>query len=371
MNTDNSFSNIQKDLALCICTYKRPHPITLLLRDILEQTIQPGFIVIVDGDPTSGRVLEELQKINFHCDVSVRYVPSNHPNLPYQRYIGWLAVKRVDCGKILFLDDDLHIEQLDALQKVIQPFGDDHAVIGVTARMTDQPSDSQLLNRQNSQHPNWELPQVIAQIIQKWGSANRIRPGQLTPSGHRSPIEFRGRPYELVDWLYGRVMAYRMDALTQDIFSDDLFAMYHLRCGKAEDTFLSHRISKNGKMLKAFNATFSHSCDILANAYPIDPYRLAYATAYSRRLLNDDYRPGQAPTLLDRQALIKSYAGNILLNWWGALINFRKDRFVYAWGYLLGALRGLFQKPTAKRLTPHINWWTDAEEPLSKLEILQ
>jgi len=42
----------------------------------------------------------------------------------------------------------------------------------------------------------------------------------------------------------------------------------------------------------------------------------------------------------------------------------------YIWGYTLGAARGLNQKPTAKNLTPHINWRRDAEAALKNLVVV-
>lgn len=162
-------------------------------------------------------------------------------------------------------------------------------------------------------------------------------------------------------------MALRMDALTQDCFCTDLFALTHIGCGLGEDTILSRRLVCQGKLILAFNAHYLHPNDDTPKSYPIKPFRFGYATAYSRRLINDNYR-GLAPShLSDRIALVKSYLGTSLFNWSRAIIAPRLYRFAYAWGYTKGAFRGLVQKPTAKALTPHINWWKDADAALSNL----
>ena len=121
----------------------------------------------------------------------------------------------------------------------------------------------------------------------------------------------------------------------------------------------------------AFCARYEHPNADLPMAYPYQPYRFGYASAYSRRLLNDYYRGFEAPRLKDRLALVKSYAGTSILNWWHALTAPRAYRFSYAWGYVVGAFRGLIQKPTAQSLTPHIDWWGDAEVALNNMLVIQ
>src|SRR5690606_4490425 len=148
-----------------------------------------------------------------------------------------------------------------------------------------------------------------------------------------------------------------------------LFATYELRIGKAEDTFLSRRVGFNRRLLMAFEASVEHPDADISRAYPNEAQQRAYAIAYSRRLLNDDFRPFSKPHLSDRIALVKSYMGNIVLNWFSGLLSRKKDSFAYAWGYTLGGIRGLIQKPTAHTLTPHIDWWADAEAALSNLQV--
>ena len=42
----------------------------------------------------------------------------------------------------------------------------------------------------------------------------------------------------------------------------------------------------------------------------------------------------------------------------------------YTWGHSRGALRGLLQKPTARNLTPQINWRRDADAALKNLVVV-
>lgn len=166
-------------------------------------------------------------------------------------------------------------------------------------------------------------------------------------------------------------MAYRVTALDQRCFSADLFALTHVQCGLGEDTFLSRQVGTKGRLLMAFNTQVEHPDDDTPKAYPYRARKLAYATAYSRRFLNDHYRDPHPPTLSDRLALLKNYVGVSFFAWLRAITSFKVYRFAYAWGYTQGAIRGLLQKPTAKNLTPQIDWWQDAEEALAHRQILQ
>jgi len=49
-----------------------------------------------------------------------------------------------------------------------------------------------------------------------------------------------------------------------------------------------------------------------------------------------------------------------------ALTSFREDHRRYAWGYTIGVLLALLREPTARKLTPQIDWWADAERALER-----
>lgn len=357
--------------AICICTYKRAHLLQKLLLDIFNQTCLPSFLIIVDGDPESGTVAQMLASLKFPPGCRIVYVPSNHGNLSYQRYLGWKMASISKCNILLYFDDDLRIFQADSIDKTIAPlFWKNENIVGVTANA----STGDISKHKNSEalvdRIKWEGFKP-AFLVRWFGAARNLAPGSFSPAGHRLMPEYHGRDYEPVDWLTGRVMAYKMEVLSDDCFSENLFSCYHKGYGKAEDTFLSRKVKFRGKLLMAFCAHFEHPDDDLPQAYPTGAYRLGYATAYSRRLLNDNYRGFDPPHFSDRLALVKSYLGTSCLNWWRAFAAPKRHRFAYAWGYTLGAFRGMIQKPTAKNLTPHINWWQDAEEALRQAIVIQ
>ena len=354
-------------LCVCIPTYKRPYLLSLLLQDLAQQTIVPSVMIIIDGDPASGDVIQRLSSLDLPVPWRVIYLPSNHSNLSYQRYLGWRVAADLGADILIYFDDDQRIYQNDVLEWLTRPLVDHNDVVGVGCyiRVPDSDHDPAMNHLMAKRQTHW--------LVQRFGSrtALDLKPGQLTPTGHRVGLADNGQDYVETDWLQGRVMAYRMSAITAETFSDDLFGLDHVRCGLGEDTFLSRRVGARGKLLYTFRAVVDHPNADTPKAYPYEAYKYAYAATYSRRFLNDYYRVYDPPTISDRWALVKSYAGNVLLAWMRALSKPNKTNLAFARGTTLGALHGLTRPPTAKRLTPHIDWWGDAEKALSKAEQLR
>ena len=357
-------------LSICICTYKRPHLVNKLVNDLLHQALLPDVLIVVDGDPNSGAVKKMLADGEFlRSALQIIYIPSNHANLAYQRYLGYLTAKGHNSDFILYLDDDLRIEQVDSAGLVMKPLFEDASIVGVTANTETGDVGTKL-----SEHPvlvDRERGEPAPLLVQLLGSSRNMPSGSLTAFGERVlPVDSLNG-YGNVEWHNGRVMAYRISALDDAIFSDDLFALTHIHCGMGEDLFLSHRVGRRGKMMLAFRAKFFHPHDAAPNSYPIEARRLGYAISYSRRLLNDYYRDPDSPRLADRLVLTKSYLGNFLISWYRFFTHPASHRAAYAWGYTLGMLRGLFDPPSAGRITPQIDWRKDAREAtLNQIQIL-
>jgi GT2 family glycosyltransferase len=342
---------------LCIPTYKRPQTLINLLDSLQDQSIKLNTLAIVDGDPSSNIILS-LLKTRLHSLTydNVLYIPSNHANLPYQRYLGWKVAKQLLHKYLVYLDDDLIPAQEDSLENLLSSLQQANGIIAVTAH---------ILYSLPKNHNN------ESNLVKMMGDARAYKAGSITPSGNRIPIEFiEGTKYMSVDYLSGGGMAFFVDVVTDDIFSPDLFAMYEKKIGKGEDTILSLRLKNFGNFLYAVNATFKHP-ENEAVAYPTHGLKKGFAIAYSRRLINDNYRGIDLPSWKDRAALLKSYFGNTILNTVRLIQNPNIIQFSFALGYLVGALRGLFQKPTAKNLTPEIDWWSDAEKAIAQQVIVQ
>lgn len=328
----------------------------------------PGTIIIVDGDPQSGQVLAMLHVLEIPSHISIHFIPSNYPNLSYQRYLGWLAAKELPVKHLLYLDDDLRLYQHNAVEKLIDKLEMDSRSAGATCEIIMGE-----VGEEYSSHPalveHLKKNKRLLFLVDRFGAARSTQPGGLTPAGNRIPPA-PSSTFSPIQWLRGGVMLFRSDALKEDCFSEDLFALYHIRCGKGEDTYLSRQVMKYGQMIYVQDVQVEHPNNDLPKTYPITAYKFAYATAYSRRFLNDHYRINSPPNILDRLELIKTYLGNNFLNFTRAFLHPRQHRFSYAAGYFLGSLRGLVQKPTARNLTPNINWKEAAAEALGKQQVI-
>ncbi len=338
-------------LVICVPTYRRPHLLSLLLGDLMNQTCRPGCLIVVDGDPESSEVSKVIDRFSDQCSQPIVYVPSVHPNLPFQRYLGWRAAHGTEY--LLYLDDDLRIRQRSAVARLVRPLRSDASVAGVTAQMCYPDRGT---NRTGYSRASW--------AARRFGSGKRTRPGRLTPTGYRRLPEASGRDYDEVEWLRGGAMAFRLSALSEESFGDDLFALHHIGVGLGEDTVLARRVRPRGRLMLARRVELLHPDSDITRAYPTDALRYGYAWAYSRRMINDAYRGFAPPRLSDRLELLRTYAGNAA--WYAASMRARpsRTRCRPALGYLSGACAGMVAKPASCRLTPDIDWRADAQRSL-------
>jgi GT2 family glycosyltransferase len=353
----------QPSVCVCIPTYRRPHLLALLLKDLSCQSAHIDHVVVVDGEPSSGRVLPVLEQALRLRRWKVDYVPSNHANLSFQRYLAWRMVKE---EVLLYIDDDIRIRDPESLARLAQAFArEDTEVAGVSGRI--EFGDPARLAGAPAVHDAWQVARRPKPLVVRWfGGGEQVAPGSVTPLGDRKPPADGPDPYVQVEWMPGGCMAYRQAALEKDSFSETLFALDERHWGKGEDTYLSRQATRRGRLYHARHAQVEHPHEDLPVDYPTKAYALGFATAYSRRFLNDTYRIDRAPTLMDRGALLRGYLGRSLLAWGRALRTPALHRWSYAWGFTRGAASGILSPPRAERLVPHADWWADAEQALSR-----
>jgi glycosyltransferase involved in cell wall biosynthesis len=360
-------------LAICIPTFKRATLLKALLYDLSAQGLRPNLLVIVDGDPKSGEVLAVLEPYSLRAakgSGQVLYIPSNHSNLPYQRFLGWRVAKDAGAELLVYLDDDLRIADQEAISRLVAPlrsYRDDvSACTGSVVYPKDRGSRERLVPGDRVRGGVSGVPWLVRML----GSSRGIAPGGLSPSGHRLPPCPSVSGNTDIQWLRGGVMAIRMAFFSNDCFSEDLFALAELGYGHGEDTLLSRRLGPKGRLLFVPSAEFLHPCSDLPRAYTTRAAKMGFGTAYSRRLLNDNYRWPKASESADRIALWKSYIGTALLHWLRAIRQPKSHRFAFAWGYSKGAWMGVTRPPKASRLTPGVDWRKDAHRALAAAETI-
>lgn len=357
---------------LCICTYKRPRLLEALLEDSTLQSIQPGLVIVVDGDAKSGEVVAVLEKQQWPRDCKTVYIPSNHGNQTYQRYLGWRVAKAAGMHRLLYLDDDLRIRQTTAFENIIAPLDwPDRSIAGVTGSLVFGETGVK------NDHLSVTLTDLRVGLdgdspwVARFGASRAYIPGEVTPSGNRVPVPNRGNPYESVKWMRGGAMAFNITSLSERVLSDDIFAMNHRRYGLCEDLIIARRLLPSGELLQAFNSVFEHPGEDPPKAYSNKAFDFGYSMAYSRRWFNDNYRGFEPPRLSDRLQLSRFYLVSCLLHVYRWLRSPGKIRFLFAMGYLSGILGAITRKPTARVLTPQIDWWADAEMALQEAAQIQ
>ncbi len=346
---------------ICICTFRRNELLKNLVNDLFSQSVKPNLILIVNGDKDNTELEKVLnEKKNENKDIKV--INSNHANLPYQRFLGWKVAQAYQYEILIFMDDDLRLQNRYVLENFLSEFLKQENISGATAKIFSIINDKLEINK------FWGNKN---KIISQLGLSSKIKPGGITSYGNRVLPEFHKNNFAYVEWLQGRIMALKKNSLDESDFSPDLFSMYEKKLGKAEDTYLSRQVLKTGKLIMINIEGFSHADDIEPAAYPTKPYHFGKAVAYSRRFLNDHYRINKPPRLKDRLDLLQTYAGNVFLNALSVINKRDKASVNYFIGYLYGSFLGIFKRPSTKNLTPHINWWQDAEDALKNQIIIE
>src|SRR5262249_1338289 len=132
-----------------------------------------------------------------------RYIASNHANLAYQRYLAWRLAEAEKTEVLLYLDDDLRVQQRDAVAEVLAPLDQEKSqFVGCTGRILypeDREPNSHDAIQDRALYAKTETP-VFARLF---GSARKLPPGSLSPSGHRCAPETSASGLSLVEWLRG------------------------------------------------------------------------------------------------------------------------------------------------------------------------
>lgn len=325
-------------VALVTPTFRRPALLARLLADLARQTLQPDRCIVVCGEGGSSKVRRALEAAaRGGVAPPLRLIPSTQANLPFQRRLGWEAAAGSEY--LVYLDDDLELPAVDALERLLEPLENDPGLAGVTAP----------IEVSGSAPPGRPLPA---------GAARRTAAGGLTPTGVRLAPDDTVDAWSSVEWLRGGAMAFRRNALDRDSFPADLFALAAIGCGLGEDLVLARRARVRGGLALARRARFVHPGADVSRAYAAEGRRRAFAHAYSRRLVNDHYRAPAPPRLTDRLALLRTWIG-------GGVRRLAAGDREEAFGYLAGAWEGWLAPPRAARLTPLIDWEEEARRSLS------
>lgn len=358
------------DVVVAIPTYRRPQLVRRLLCDLQGLSLPPKTILVVDGGGEAASLAEAIASVELMPPVRVILLTSEHANLPFQRFLAFMVAAEIVGATILvYLDDDVRPAAVDSLEALVAPLRSRPDVVATTARLVmghgteaNGGFDAKTLN--SAPAPRW-----LAALAKRFGGLARAPDGGLTPSGTRArPAP--GERARQVSWLHGGAMACRLAALSPDAFPEALLSSYERRLGKGEDTILSLRLRSKGRFLYQPAAVFLHPYDAPPAAYSPAPYRYGLSVAYSRRLINDNYRYPDSPTFSDRSALIVSLAGMLTRSIWRLLVHPSKRSLAFALGTAAGVSLAVLYPPRAGRLTPAIDWTREVRANLERRDFI-
>jgi glycosyltransferase involved in cell wall biosynthesis len=318
----------------------RSEPLLQLLQSVLEQTLYPNEILIVDGSTNqeTKKILEE----NSFRNLQYFAVAPEHRGLTKQRNFGIKKVRN-DIEVVCFLDDDTILEN-DYFEQLLKTYENYPMALGVGGYITNESScdlvgDSYQPKIDEFYFDGWTRKDGSRFIIRKkLGLDSNCPPGYSSLYSHGRSVGFlppSGKTYE-VEMFMGGVSSFR-----KAVFETLKFSTYFEGYGLYEDADFTLRVSKIGQLYVNTAAKLNH---YHADSGRPNQYRYGKMVVrngwYVWRVKNPE------PSL---NAKFKWHSITILL----ILIRFtntfttnkKKEAFTEAVGRTIGWWTLLFQKP--------------------------
>ncbi len=218
-------------------TYNRPKELEDCIVSLLQQTVKPSELIIVDdGKLESIPHLEQLKSAGIETIHAKKAIPG----LTESRNKG-ISLAKGDI--VLFFDDDviLHHEYLEEILKVYSsiPF---EQIGGVGGMMINRPPKGPFA--------------VVRKIIEIIFLISWRKEGRILRSGFFTDLQEHEHPLQetvKVDYLPGCAMSYR-----KDIFSEFAFTEKYRDYGFGEDKDFSFQVSKKYKLFIQKSACLRH-----------------------------------------------------------------------------------------------------------------
>ena len=246
--------------SLIICTYMRPKPLLKLLQSVLEQTLYPDEILIIDG--STNKETEKVLKENYFENLNYFGVPPEHRGLTKQRNYG---IERVgtETEVVCFLDDDTVLEK-DYFEELLHTYTNNLSITGVGGVAINE--NKWIIAEPNIKYNKYRYFQLDGYVY-KEGQRNVVRnylglqsnlgPGRMPDYSHGKTCGFplNDKTYE-VDLLIGMSFAFR-----KKVFDSIGFSSYFEGYGLYEDADFSLRALQFGKNVINTKVKLSHFHD--------------------------------------------------------------------------------------------------------------
>lgn len=236
----------------------RPKALLNLLNSVINQTLYPNQILVIDGstDSETQQVLEKHRVQNL----SYNKVDAQHRGLTKQRNFG---ISKVDQHSevVCFLDDDT-ILAVDYFKHLLETYTQYPKALGVGGYITNEVQWHKTDGSKDFKrfyYDNWMRSEPLRFRIRKWfGLAPDTPPCYLPTFSHGRSVSFlppSGKVYP-VEQFMGGVASYR-----SSVFKTMQFSTYFEGYGLYEDTDFCLRLSKKGELYVNTSAQLAHYHD--------------------------------------------------------------------------------------------------------------
>jgi GT2 family glycosyltransferase len=238
----------------------RPLPLQNLLNSVMNQTLFPNEILIIDG--SSSQDTEEMLRDNVFDNVTYFKVSDSGRGLTKQRNFGIDKVSS-ESEIVCFLDDDTVLESVyfEELIKTYNFFPDALGVGGyiINESVWEEVTPQYVPKSDEYFFDGWKKKDGSRFIIRKiFGLDSNMPPCFMPEFSHGRSVSFlppSGKTYEVQQFM-GGVSSFR-----KSVFENHSFSNYFEGYGLYEDADFTLRLSNIGKLYLNTNARLSHYHD--------------------------------------------------------------------------------------------------------------
>ena len=220
-----------RGISVIIPTKDRVSEVINCVRSILDQTMIPDEIIVVNGSRTDQ--LRPALEGCFGRTKQIRYIHTE-PGLTRQRNVG---IRNSSGGIIIFFDDDLLVDR-NYVQEIFRVFSMDagHKVGGVTGNVeVSYPEIQQLYDRR--------IFRVLHQLFAIFFFLQRRGDGRFLPSGLCTIVNDPGR-FAYVEYVSGCNMAFRREVFDEFLFDENIYSYM-----RGEDEDFGYRLSRKYRIV--------------------------------------------------------------------------------------------------------------------------
>tara|TARA_Y100001954_G_C15735389_1_gene565548 strand:- start:32 stop:1039 length:1008 start_codon:yes stop_codon:yes gene_type:complete len=280
-----------------IATYNRFEKARKLAYSLAELSKFDISIFIIDSTKN--------QKIFSFPNLKIKHVISSYANQPYQRYLGY-AMTTADV--VLFLDDDMKINNKSSLQKAYKLFNEKN-IVGINLPFTNK--NTFLTKRPQSVFRNFS--ESITNFIGLISGYPKVEDNSYFFCG----LKGKRINDKRIEYVSGGSFMVRREHLYKN-FNMQLFNLYNDKLGKGEDGILGFSISRYGQIYSFSEKVFYH-IDFNDSTYSQSSREFSRRLLFSRLYLSLEYARLTKKSFLKAKLRFHHFAiGRIL----GLLLNY-------------------------------------------------